>query len=177
MLAFLIKVTFEKKVGTKKEDWFYELKSNSKEYHTSFIHVMKTLQETYEPMKKSEKGFLKYKCVDVFFNDKRIDTINPKKSRNENIITVDYLLKIKWAEISAQDIYKITNINFPSILWQLDDASKRLVRNYSMENPLDLSNGQKIINFDFKTESVIVYSDPLHIKKSKYKTPVRYRGQ
>jgi hypothetical protein len=176
-MSLSLKVTFVKKVGTKKEDWFYELKSNSKNYHTNFIHVMKTLQETYDPMKISEKGFLKYKCIDMYFNGKRIDTLYPKKTRNENIITVDYLLKIKWAELSAQDIYKITNINFPSILWQLDDASKRLVRNYSMDNPLDLSNGQKIIKFNFKTEAVIVYSDPLHIKKSKYKTPVRYRGQ
>ena len=169
--------TFVKKTGIQKEDWFYELKSNSKEYHTNFIHVMKTLQETYEPMKKSEKGFLNYKYIDIFFNDKKIDTIHSKKTRNENIMTVDYLLKLKWAELSALDIYKITNINFPSILWQLDDASKRLVRNYSIDNPLDLSNGQKIIKFDFKTESVIVYSDPLHVKKSKYKTPVRFRGQ
>jgi hypothetical protein len=176
-LALKLKVTFEKKVGTKKEDWFYELKSNSENFHANFIHVMKTLRETYGPMKKTEKGFLNYKFIDVFFNDKKIDTIYSKKTRNENILTVDYLLKLKWAELSVQDIYKITNINFPSILWQLDDASKRLIRNYATDDPLLLSNGQKIKKFEFKTEPVIVYSDPLHIKKSKYKTPVRYRGQ
>jgi hypothetical protein len=176
-LSLSLKVTFVKKVGTKNEDWFYELKSSSRKLSDNFLLVMKKLKQVYEPMKKSEKGFRKYKHIGVYFKGKKIDTLLLKRETKENLITIDYLLKLNWDELSQQDIYKIITINFPSILWNVKDATKRLIRNHAQDNPLELSNGQDIIRFNFKTETVTVYSDPLYIKKSKYKTPVRYRGQ
>ncbi len=176
-MSLSLKVTFVKKIGTKNEDWFYELKSSLRKLSDNFLIVMKKLKQVYEPMKKSEKGFRRYKHIDVYFKGKRIDTLFSKRETKESLITIDYLLKLTWDELSQQDIYKIITINFPSILWNVKDATKRLIRNYAQENPLALSNGQKIIRFDFKIEPITVYTDPLYIKKSKYKTPVRYRGQ
>lgn len=173
----VLKVYFFKKKGRERERYVFELKSNSKVLYNQFKAVMKEFTIQYNFYKK-EKGFIEYDYIELFINNQKKEIIFPMKLDNGIKINIEYLLNLNWTKLTEIDIYKVIAINFPSLIWMINENKRNRIRNLaSTNNPYLLSNGQGIVKFNTTLNPIITYSDPLFVKKSHFKTIVKYRSQ
>jgi hypothetical protein len=173
----VLKVYFLQKKGREKEHFVFELKSNSKVLYSQLKAVMKEFCIQYY-LFKEEKGFIEYDFIELFTNNQKKETIFPIKLDNGIKINIEYLLNFNWTILTEIDVYKIIAINFPSLIWMVKENKRNRIRNLaSTNNPYLLSNGQGIVKFNIELDSIIIYSDPLYVKKSHFKTMVKYKGQ
>jgi len=173
----ILKAYFLKKKDLGEELYFFEIQSNSKVLYSQLKAVMKEFFILYNYY-KNEKGFIEYNYVELFVNQKKIETIFPIKFYNGIEMNIEYLLNFDWVKLTEIDVYKIISINFPSLIWMIKENKRNRIRNLALtNNPYLLSNGQGIVKFKTEFNSIIVYSDPSFVKKSNFKTLVKYRGQ
>ena len=61
--------------------------------------------------------------------------------------------------------------------WPIKENKRNRIRNLAnTDNPFLLSNGQGVVKFKAEIFSVNTHIDPLFIKKSHYKTLIKYRS-
>lgn len=177
-MSLQLKIYYQKKILRKKELWYYELNERRGDVDGLVKNLFSQLKLIYEAYKKMEEGFVEYDRVEFFLKTEKLDTFFPRKQvKKSGLMPVEYLIDVRWDEMEERDIYKIIDINLPGLLWRLNQDERNRLRNYSKKEPYMLSNGQKIEKFRFETNPVNTARDPLFVKKSHYKTPVKYRNR
>lgn len=176
-MGLSLKILFYKKISNKNELYYYELSSSGKEIHNQVKSIMKKLVSIYIPYKKMEQGFVSYDSIELYYNDEKKETLYPIKIHKGSKLNIEYLLNFNWTDLTEADICKIIDLNFPFLIWTIKENKRNRIRNLAnTDNPFLLSNGQGVVKFKAEIFSVNTHIDPLFIKKSHYKTLIKYRS-
>lgn len=175
-MKLTLKILFYKKIKNKNVLYYYDLNSKNSELHNQLKSVMKKLVSIYEPY-KLEHGFVKYDSIELYCNDEKKETLYPIKIHKGNKINIEYILNFNWSQLMEADVCKIIDLNFPSLIWAIKENKRNKIRNLAnTDNPFLLSNGQGVVKFKTEILPVNTHIDPLFVRKSHYKTLIKYRG-
>ena len=113
----------------------------------------------------------------LFRSNKEIAVFYPGRKKLSDALSIEYILNLRWEELDKIDLYKIMEANFPSLKFSCKEEERRRIRNLTAKDPFCLSNDKILYSIETTPKKLTVERDPLYVKKSVYRTPIRYRGQ